>query len=193
MPTMPPEAMQHKPVVPAPQPNPVLSDGDARPTEQVLDVAAKIARGRKETLSTEEQADALDWFLADSDDEDDTHSFQINVGTMKHKKWVTWTVRPVDPDKLRRIRRASAGNRMTRRAGNNEFDEVAANIAIVVEGTVYPDIRAAAKEKGMVAPEEWVRIRFRRRPGLLTQIAAEVMSCSGYDEDDIREADAAQG
>jgi hypothetical protein len=160
----------------------------------VLGAAEKVANGGKANLSTEEVADALEWFLSDVEEADEAHNFQINVGTLRHKKWVTWSVRPVDPDRIKRIRRASqGGNRMARRMGTGEFDEVGANIQIVVEGTVYPDIRAAAKEKGLVAPEDWVRLKFSHKPGLLTQIAGEVMACSGFDDEDVREVDAAQG
>lgn len=172
---------------------PSSADGE-RSTPEVLSAAARLANGRKEDFTTEEVVDALEWFLSDVDEGDEVHEFQINIGTMKHKRWVTWGVRPVDPDKIRRIRRASqGGNRLARRTGQGEFDEVQANVAIVVEGTVEPNVRAAAKDKGLVAPEDWVKAKFRHKPGLLTQIAGEIMACSGYDDDDIREVDAAQG
>ena len=34
--------------------------------------------------------------------------------------------------------------------------------------------------------------RFRRKPGLIDQLAGRIMDLSGYDEEDVREAEAAK-
>lgn len=43
----------------------------------------------------------------------------------------------------------------------------------------------------MISPEMAVKTRFDHKPGLLAQIAGEVLSMSGYDDDDLRALDAA--
>jgi hypothetical protein len=173
---------------------------DERPVQDILRVAAAEDSGKQvkpdDRLTPEERADALAWFLSDTDDTDLTHTFEINVGGLENKHWVKWTIKPVDMDRLRRIRKQSqpAGNRQQRRNGQTgEFDEIAANVAIVVEGTVIPDLRAAARQLHAIEPGVLVRTRFAHKPGLLAQIAGEIMSISGYDDDDVREVDAAQG
>lgn len=170
------------------------SDGDAREGRELIEAAARVADGR-EKLTADEQVDATEWFLSDTDDTDDTYSFQINVGTPTKKKWVEWTIQPVDQDELRRIRRNSQqGNRRARRAGGTgELDGDKANVEIVVRGTISPDLREAAKARGIVDPADAVRFRFKRKPGLIDQIAGEIMALSGYDDDDVREVDAARG
>lgn len=178
------------------RPRPVAeqnTEGEQRSTPEVLAAAAREANGSKtEALKVEEVADATEWFLSDTEEYLE-HEFQINVGSLSKKRWVTWTVRPVDADKIRRIRRQSQPRSAARRGNTTEFDEVAANIAIVVEGTVIPDVRAAALQKGLRDPADWVRARFQHKPGLLTQIAGEIMSCSGYDDEDVREVDSVLG
>lgn len=179
------------------------SQGKPRSRPQVIDDLAdgeQIKHGKKPETSDDERQDALDWFLATEDDTDLTHTFEINVGGLEKRKWVPWTVRAVDMDRLRRIRQRSQqqGNRRDRRRAEatgqpQQIDEIAVNIAIVVEGTVSPSLVEAAQSKGIVDPAVIVRARFAHKPGLLAQIASEIMSISGYDDDDVREVDAAQG
>lgn len=159
----------------------------------LADGEQKAPGKQKPALSDEEKQDALEWFMATEDDTELTHTFQINVGGPTQKKWVEWTVKPVDMDRLRRIRQKSQQQINRRRQQQGDFDEVAANVAIVVEGTVAPDLRQAAKQLNAIEPGLVVRSRFAHKPGLLAQIAGEIMSISGYDDDDVREVDAAQG
>lgn len=171
------------------------SDDEREPREgdELIDAAARVGKDRREKLNAEEQVDALEWFLSDVS-EDLTDDIQINVGTGRTPKWLTWTIKPVDLDKLRRIRRQSSqGNRRSRITGQPNLDADNANLRIVIEGTVYPDLHAASKQIGTVDPADAVRIKFKHKPGLIDQIAGEIMSLSGYDDDDVREADAARG
>lgn len=168
-----------------------------RGTKQVIDELAKGEKPgpgkQKVELEDGEKQDALEWFLAAEDDTDLTHTFQINVGGPTEKKWVDWTIKPVDMDRLRRIRQKAQQQQSRRSRAQGEFDGLAANVAIVVEGTVSPDLRTAAKQLNAIEPGMVVRSRFAHKPGLLDQIAGEIMSLSGYDDDDVREVDAAQG
>jgi hypothetical protein len=150
------------------------------------------AAGKNEKLSEAEIADATEWLLS-SDPEDFTHEIEINVGTPKKAKWINWEIKPVDLDTLRRIRKAATegSTRAQRRAATGDLDEVEANLRIVVEGTVTPNLREAANQARLVDPADILRRRFGHKPGLLGQIAGEIMSISGYDDEDVREVDAA--
>lgn len=144
-------------------------------------------------LTNEERVDALDWFMGD-DESAFTHAIEVNVGTPKKAKWLTWEIRPVDLDTLKRIREKSqGGTRQQRRRSQatGEIDEVEANIRIVIEGTVAPDLTEIAHSKRLTDPGDVLRRKFAHKPGLLGQIAGEIMSISGYDDEDIREVDAA--
>lgn len=152
------------------------------------------AAAAKKKLSQTETEDALAWFLSD-EDQDFTQEISLNVGSHTDPKWITWEIRPVDLDTLRRIRRQAqaAVSRSNRRAGQvGEIDEVEANLRIVLEGTAKPDIVEIAKEKGDVDPADTLKQRFRHKPGLIGQISGEIMSISGYDDEDVREVDAAK-
>lgn len=157
------------------------------------DLIKKLADPKgAEKASEGEKMDALEWFLSDDSDAF-THTMELNVGTPNKPKWIGWEMKPVDLDTLRRIRRQAAGNRKSRRDNNGEIDEVEANLRIVVEGTVSPDMKEVAKAKGILDPADALRFKFQHKPGLLGQIAGEIMALSGYDDEDLREVDAAGG
>lgn len=145
------------------------------------------------TLSPENIASATDWFLSPEpeDDEQTTRTIEINVGT-RAPHWISWTVQSVDLDVLRKIRRESQGNRAARRAGA-EMDEIEANMRIIVEGTVDPPLAEIAASKGVREPVDVLRDRFKKKPGLLGQISAEIFDLSGYNDEDVREATAGKG
>lgn len=167
-------------------------DGPARSGPELIRTAAE--RKGAESLSKQEVVDATEWLLTDTPD-DYTYEFEINVGTPRVPKWTNWTIRPVDLDTLRRIRKAASGQTRSaqRRAqATGDLDEVEANVRIVVEGTVEPDLRQAASNLRVVDPGDVLRRKFAHKPGLLGQIAGEIMGISGYDDEDIREVDAAK-
>lgn len=156
------------------------------------DLISAAAKGKK--LSDSETQDALEWFLSDEDD-NFTQELKLNVGSHSDPKWITWEIKPVDLDTLRRIRQQAqaAVSRANRRAGQvGEIDEVEANVRIVIEGTASPDLLAIAQQKGDVDPATTLKRRFSHKPGLIGQISGEIMSISGYDDEDVREVDAAK-
>lgn len=138
----------------------------------------------------QEKADALAWFLTPEDDRDLTHTIDINVGGPHSPMWIPWTIRPIDGDRLKQIRRR-ATKKLPGRRGNGveEYDDDQANIAILIEGTVTPDLRAAARTLGMIDPSIGVRTRFSHKPGLIVSIVNEILSISGYDDDDVRDVE----
>lgn len=160
--------------------------GERTPTEAV-DAAAEAG-----AMTREEHDAATAWFLSDDPDDEGelTRTIEINVGG-DEEKHIPWTIRAIDLDSLRRIRRSISGTRAQRRQGG-ELDEVAANLKIVIEGTVNPDIAAGAQALGIASPETALKSRFRHKPGLIGQIAGEILSLSGYDEEDVREVQAAK-
>lgn len=158
------------------------------------DLVRRAASGDKtvKAMSDGERHDAMQWFLS-TDSVDISHTFQINVGSVESKHWIDWTVGPVDLDQLRRIRQQSSGSsRAQRRSGSGDFDEVQANLQIVVEGTLKPDLKDIAGKLSLADPRDALRRKFAHKPGLLTQIAGEVMSISGYDDEDVREVQGAK-
>lgn len=175
---------------------------DAGQREAIQRVAAR--GGNPEDWDPQDSEDALSWFLED-EPVDLTHTLRINVGTPGDPRWVKWTLRAIDSETLKRIRReAQDGNRRARRSRQPgeaaEIDPQAANLRIVVEGTVEPDLDKAvvqyAAKMGREAPEhpdssvarmQIVKHRLRHKPGLIDQLSAEIMSLSGYDDDDIQE------
>ncbi len=170
--------------------------GNKKPSDeeekQGADVISAAADGKK--LSNKETENALDWFLSD-ENEEFTQELKLNVGSHSKPKWIVWEIRPVDLDTLRRIRRQAQAemSRANRRAGQvGEIDEVEANVRIVLEGTATPDIYAIAKQKGDVDASTTLKRRFSHKPGLIGQISGEIMSISGYDDEDVREVDAAK-
>jgi hypothetical protein len=151
----------------------------------------KIAEGKSKDAA--EHNAALDWFLSDdpSDEGELQRVLEINVGGEKEKN-IPWTIRAIDVDTLRRIRRSVAGGRAQRRQGG-ELDEVTANLKIVVEGTVNPPLAEIAKAKNIAGGAETaLKLKFRHKSGLIGQLAGEILSLSGYDEDDVREVSAAK-
>jgi hypothetical protein len=148
-----------------------------------------------EEFSEEEAVDAMEWFLS-PEDERFTHTISINVGSPTKAKWIDWEIQPVDLDTLKKIREKSqgGGSRQQRRRNqaSGDIDEVEANLAIVVEGTVTPDLREIANQMRLVDPGDALRRKFAHKPGLLGQLSGEIMSISGYDDEDVREVDAAK-
>lgn len=147
-----------------------------------------------EELSEGEKLDALEWLLS-ADEDSFTHVIEVNVGSPTKEKWINWEIRPVDLDTLRRIRKASQGGsraQQRRAQQTGEMDEVEVNLRIVVEGTVYPDLRSVANDLRLVDPADALKRKFAHKPGLLGQISGEIMSISGYDDEDVREVEAAK-
>lgn len=169
---------------PLPPPTALRGRGDrpqeTRDTDAVLD-----ALGREKPISESEAASALEWFLSE-DPEEETHNIELNVGLGDKERWITWTVRPIDTDELRRIQRTTAALRRRNKQDDVGVDQLG-NVKIVIAGSVEPDIEAIAEARG-VSPESLLQKRFRMKPGLITQLSAQIMALSGFDDDDVRDA-----
>lgn len=173
-------------------PPPQLRSRREKPEQPVMDADEAVrAAGAGATLTPQNQATATDWFL--STDPEDTlvtqRVIEVNVGT-DEDHWIEWTIRSVDAEILRRLRREATGNRATRRAGG-EIDDMDLSARMIVEGTVDPPLREIAASKGIREPKELVLKRFADKPGLLLLISDKINEISGFDEGNVREAQAA--
>ena len=122
------------------------AEEEERPTTEVLDALSK-----EKPVSPKEATSALEWFLSEDPDEatGDTHTIDLNVGGVGDaEQWIQWAIRPIDSDELRRIQRETAAQR--RRGGRAAQDDMAidllANLRVIVECSVDPDLKAAAQQ-----------------------------------------------
>jgi hypothetical protein len=171
-----------------------LDDGDPRQPQEVSGAAAVKASAQGRKLSEEEQTAALDWLLkADPDPgELETKVLDLNFGTSDRPMYVPWEIQPVGLDRMRDIRNAARNSRQARKTG--QVDETRMNLQIIVAGTKTPDVRQAAEiarsqGNGTGDPVEILRARFQSKPGYIAQISAEIMSLSGFDDEDVQEKD----
>jgi Phage XkdN-like tail assembly chaperone protein, TAC len=168
-----------------PEPEP----DDAPSARDIIDQAAKDPNA----LTPEQTIEATDFLLDDDPEHEEPleDTIELNVGTPGKPVWMKWTIRAIAEDTLAQINRmgAAAANRQQRRQrGAQTTDTTMTNARIVAAGTVEPDLVAACRERGLADPAMLVRLRFRRKPGLLLQLSGEILSLSGFDDDDIRES-----
>jgi hypothetical protein len=70
------------------------------------------------------------------------------------------------------------------------MDPMKANLGIASEGTIKPDLKAIADGIGTQDVGEVLKRRMAHKPGLIDQIASEVLTVSGYNDDDVRDVGA---
>lgn len=171
-------------VLPAPKTLKGREDRPQRPTPEVL----KALEADK-AISRPEASSALEWFLAEdpeeSEEETATHTIEINVG-VGVERWISWVVRPIDDDELRRIQRQSAVMRRRSRQDDVAIDQLG-NARVIVQGSVDPDIEQIAAQQNK-DPVAVVMKRFKKKPGLIAQLAGQIMALSGFDDEDVRDA-----
>lgn len=152
--------------------------------DEYADARERAAAG----VAAEDDWEAVtEWLLSDTSDVI-TRKLMLRVGGGDDDPQILpWIIRAVGIDVIRTAEREAAGNRQQRRDGQG-YDELKANLRIVVEGTVRPDLKPLARGKGLADATVLVQRRFAYRPGLIAQIAGEIMSVSGFDADDVRAA-----
>lgn len=159
--------------------------------------AVEVARDRGgRALSEAERSSALDWFLNEDPKAaaEETQTVELNFGTQNDERWVQWTIKPVPMEVMRAIRRKAANTRKARQTG--EVDEYSVNLEIVVEGTVDPDVHEAARllnEQGRFSGTavDAMRAKFGSKPGYVAQLAGRIMTLSGFNDEDVRDAERA--
>ena len=185
----PPRQQREQREQPQPLPPPTTLRGredrqeEDRPVPEVLDALAN-----DRPVSENEATSALEWFLSEEPDEDgeQTHVIELNVGVGDREHWISWTVRPIDGDVLRRIQRQTSAMRRRGRTDDLAVDQLG-NLKVIVAGSVEPDIEAIAEQQGK-PPEGILLKRFAKKPGLIAQLATQIMALSGFDDDDVRDA-----
>lgn len=168
-------------------------------------IASQVGSGavKDGTLSPTAESEALKWFLSTTEIPA-TIKLDVNVGTPHEKQIITWTLRAIDSDTLKKARKMSEeGSRSVRRARATgqapEIDGAEANARILVAGSADPDFYMAARTLMAATPGSQahpdpdtdavmlLRNRLGHKPGLIDQLAMEVLSLSGYDDEDIVE------
>lgn len=178
------------PVVPdIRRPEPPEPPDDPQNAREIIDKAARTPDG----LTVEQTIEATD-FLLDDDPENEQpleDTIELNVGTPVKPVWMPWTIRAIAEDTLAQINRmgqAAANRQQRRQRGAQTADTTMTNARIVAAGTVEPDLVAICRQRNIADPAMLVRLKFRRKPGLLLQLSGEILSLSGFDDDDLRES-----
>jgi hypothetical protein len=145
----------------------------------------RVAAGRGDE---DDVAVTTEWLLAD-EQQVNTRKLMVRLGGSDDNPVNgPWIIRAIDTNVIRSAEREAAGdNRAARRAGSG-YDELKANLRVVAEGTVVPDLKQLARQKGLADPVILLRQRFQFRVGVITALAAEIMALSGFDQDDVRAA-----
>lgn len=171
-----------------------LGEGDEH--EQRAGMAAVEAAREGRKLTDGEATSALDWFLNEdpSAAAEETELKELNFGTQDNPKWVPWTIKAVPMETMRSIRKKAQGTRLARTTG--ETDEYRVNLEIVVEGTVDPPIKEATatlNREGRFSgdPVDALRAKFQPKPGYIAQLAGAIMTLSGFNDEDVRDAERA--
>lgn len=186
-----PEASRASRRQPDPQPLPpptALKGREERPEEERTTPEVLAALAVDQPVNQAEASSALEWFLSEEPegDEEQTHTIELNVGVGDAQNWITWIVRPIDSDELRRIQRQTANLRRRGRQDDLAIDQLG-NLKVIIAGSVEPDIVAIADQKGK-QPEAILLQRFVKKPGLIAQLAGQIMALSGFDDEDVRDA-----
>jgi hypothetical protein len=184
-------------------------DGPAADDLRGRDLIDRVAAEKGEPVGPTGQHTALEWFLAAEPEEDFTKTIRLNVGgpvdedgvainPANPPQWIDWTIRPLDLDEIKRIRRQSQdakSRRQRRRDQDEKMDDTQFNLGVVVAATVEPDLVEASQrmrmpdgQVGIADPRLAVKWRFQQKSGLIGQIVGEVLDLSGYNENDVQDA-----
>lgn len=176
-----------------------LAGGEAEEREDRSTPEVIRAAARGEKLTESEVVHGIDHFLADGDTaarKVEPTELKLNLGTKQEPKLLRWVVMPVEDTVITRIRKESTkGTRQQIRNGQGSVDEAVVGRKIVVHATVEPDLGALAKQLGVLDPADGLYAFFRKygKTGLITQLSGEILSISGWDDEDISEVEAARG
>lgn len=173
---------------------------DRREQRDAVRAAEAIGSGdAKATLSEDAARSATEWFLG-IEEVPTTYTLKVDVGSPEQERWYSWTLQSINAETLKHCREAATqGTRLQRRAARAggapaEVNGEEMNARILIAGSLDPDFREIARQRG--APEHpdpdfnalmLLRQRLIHKPGLIDQLASEVLALSGYDDEAIRE------
>jgi hypothetical protein len=172
--------------------NPSLVLDDPAVGPRLIDKAATLAQAKgsvaDEKKMTNDEVDAATLWLLSAESPEQSFTFldlMLNVGSDENPRDIPWRVRSLESDELRAAQKAASGNRATRRNGG-EPDEMETHCHVLAKATVSPDLAGAMRAQGYPVNAEtlstFVRERFKGKPGLVTQVAVEIMRISGFDD-----------
>lgn len=167
------------------------SEGGTLP-EDAPPAIEKAAAGGAESkkVTPQEEQDALRWLLG-SGGKSIEHTVEIEWDTADEgRKTIPWRIRSLP---AKRIEEIENENRETPDDPFSQLREPRASASLVAEATVWPDIRSAefrtpaeatelnpGREPDADPTDALMRV-FMFQPGLLSGIAGEIRSISGYD------------
>lgn len=175
-------------------PDNIASDEEPSAGRQAVMEAGRSKEAAKEMDPTE-RMDAVEWFMADDPEEKPAQRvLELDVSTdPDHPVVIKWIVHALERETLQSIRnkaRVDAAPRHRRRGVETEEDTALANARIAAAGTLYPNLRDERVRGEFMDPADALKYRFRHKSGIIDQIAAHVISVSGYDDGDVKEVDA---
>ena len=152
--------------------------------------------GRVTPEEAQTLSDAGEWLLQAFDNEQITlNKLILDVGAPGLPMKIEWTIKSLDGAVIRRIRGGASdqlSRTSSRRRAGVGVDEAEtayrANLAIVVAGTHEPNLAAVAQVRGIADPAILVEDAFKNKQGIIDQVAGEIMSLSGYDDEAVQDA-----
>jgi hypothetical protein len=164
------------------------ADGDVVVLEDDPSIEARDAAARGDA-TPDEWAETTEWLLSDEPTEVITRKLRVRIGgSDEDPRFASFIVGAISMDTIRLAERdASGANRAQRRGGtgNQKYDEQRANLRVIVEATLKPDLKEISGAKGVADPTELLQKRLSHRPGVIAQIAGQVMAISGFDDNDV--------
>jgi hypothetical protein len=169
---------------------PSTQQSPPKPDLTPLEAVGKAGNGE---VDNQVASKATEWFLSPVEQEVAKATIEMNVaGASQPEKFVPFVVQVVDRDRIRDLRREAE---RTNPDGSKEIDEMEANLQIVVEALLDPNLRDEKMRtvggQLMADPADALRARFAHKPGLIDQLAGKIVQISGYNEGDVREVRAA--
>lgn len=178
---------------------------DRREGDHILSVEDDYAEARDNVLAGSKDEDDVqavtEWLLSDNAEVNSRKLTVVAGGSDEKPIIVDWYITAINIDVIRSAEREASGAGQGRgaRRGQPQYDELAANLRIVAESTwsivakgapsdPNQSIKNLAKSRGLRDPTTWLQMKFRHKPGLIAQVAGEVMALSGFDKDDVRAA-----
>jgi hypothetical protein len=160
------------------------------PEAVLATAAADMERSDGELPTQEQMVSAMDWLLTDEPPGESARTKTLTV-TIRPGSKMRWTIRALEGQEFRMLRRAALGNRQQRRAliqdqDPSGIDESKYHALVLTQATVEPNLAEAAKAKNIDALSI-VQHRFRFLPGVLAEMAGYVNELSGYDPDLVEE------
>ena len=177
---------------PQPLPPPTALKGreerpeEDRPTSEVLRPPLAV----DQPVSQAEASSALEWFLSEEpeEDEEQTHTIELNVGVGDKEHWITWIVRPIDSDELPpdpAPDREPAPPWPSGRPGHRPAREPP---AVIIAGSSPSPTFEPSPTRRPSSPRRSCCSASSRSLGLIAQLAGQIMSLSGFDDEDVRDA-----